>query len=323
MVYLRSTSAYRPLITVDIWEKKTKSNGLVRGLSLTATETTEGLTVDQKVQYLIEMLEVIARYVPCYLRNDIVNNSTCFDDVWAFIRKYFGFRRSESNFMKFYNVTWEQSERPERLYQRLLSHLQDNLLTKEGKLSYQGKPVVEDEEMSPTVERLAVLRWLELMHPKLPGLVADKFATSLNTMSLVDLQPQIVDSLEAMLEQLRSQDAIVGSTSTSYRDRFGNNNNKRFNPGRTSRNNARSGNFHERSRKPELASKQHPKAKCPICVAEDRPYRHSLAECRYLSQSEKRQLIQDLSARVARVDIQENGDEEDCPEEEFSEQSDE
>ena len=41
-----------------------------------------------------------------------------------------------------------------------------------------------DEEISPTVEQLAVLRWLELIDSRLPMLVARTIATDLQTRTL-------------------------------------------------------------------------------------------------------------------------------------------
>ena len=160
----------------------------------------------QRVVHLNQMLGLIAQYVPCFLNHVIINNSTSISDVWNCIRKYYGLQQSESNFMKFSSITWEEGERPERLYQRVLAHLQDNLLTKGGTLKHDGVVPESDEFLSPTVERLAVLRWMELLHPRLTQLVARTFAYDLQRMTLKDIQPQIVDALDGFLAELKADE---------------------------------------------------------------------------------------------------------------------
>ncbi len=124
-----------------------------------------------KVTVLEQMLGLIAQFVPHYLSNDIVKGSSALEQVWQSIRKYYGFKQSEVQFMKYSAIKLEEGERPERLYQRLIAHLQDNTLTKDSPLMYNGDKVSTAETISPTVERLAVLRWMELIHPGLPALV--------------------------------------------------------------------------------------------------------------------------------------------------------
>ena len=103
--------------------------------------------------------------------------------------------------MKFSSIVWDNGERPERLYQRILAHLQGNLLRKDSKLKHDGTTPTHGEDISTTVERLAVLRWMELIHPSLPALVQRTFAYDLQRMTLKDLQPQITDALDGFLEE--------------------------------------------------------------------------------------------------------------------------
>ena len=85
-----------------------------------------------------------------------------------------------------------------------------NKLLKAGsKLKHNDVTPTSNEVLSPTVERVAVLRWMELIHPKLPMLVAVKFGHDLQRMTLKDLQPQIADALESLLEELNREDMAV------------------------------------------------------------------------------------------------------------------
>ena len=111
--------------------------------------------------------------------------------------------------MKYSAIVWEENERPERLYQRLIAHLQDNLLTSDSTLLHDGAKPTQNEDLSPTTERLAVLHWMELIHPGLPALVQRTFAHDLQKMTLKDLQPQICDAIDSFLEELKNDDIKV------------------------------------------------------------------------------------------------------------------
>ena len=109
------------------WQKLTSADPH-RGLK--DDTDTKGLKIDKKVANLQQMLGLITQWVPHYLATDITNNSTSIDSIWQFIRKYYGFQQSETQFIKFPSIVWDNGERPERLYQRILAHLQDNFIAK-------------------------------------------------------------------------------------------------------------------------------------------------------------------------------------------------
>jgi hypothetical protein len=261
------------------------------------------------------MLGFIAQYIPHFLTNDIVKRCTSLDGVWQKVRKYYGFKNSESQFMKYSSIVLEENERPERL----IAHLQDNLLTTESPLTHDGEKVTKNEEISPTVERLVVLHWMELINPGLPALVQRTFAFDLQKMSLKDLQPQICVAMDGFLEELRHEDVKVsrawvkgyghkagqGSTVAPY---------ARHSPAPYSRQPAPysrqpAGTSSARQsykpvNTPSRNSRPLPtgaKVDCRVCRAEGRQYtNHSIAECDYLSNVEKR----GFSCRSSHVDTE-------------------
>ena len=270
MYVLGQDDCFKPFLVTDVsWSKLTSSNP-TRGFTDDPAGTRNGLTAVQKAANLNQMLGLISQWVPPYLSNDITKNSTDLNSVWNFIRKYFGFQQSEAHFMKFSTIVWEEGERPERLYQRILAHLQDNLLTTGCKLKHDGVTVSQDEDISPTVERLAVLRWMELIHPNLPALVQRTFAYDLQRMTLKDLQPQIVDALDGFLEELRTDEVKVSRSNVSiprskYQSRF------------------------QQSRGQQRALPVKPE--CRLCRAEGRRYiGHRLDECDYITRAERKSL---------------------------------
>ena len=279
---LSQETNFVPFLAPDMtWSKASTAN---RGLQAVTTGGNQ-LSAAQRNAHLQQMLGLIAQWVPTFLTNDIVKSSTSMADVWNFIRKYYGFQQSEVTFMKFSSITWEEGERPERLYQRVLAHLQDNLLQKDGKLKHDGVDVTADEVISPTVERLAVLRWMELLHPQLPQLVQRTFACDLQRMTLKDLQPQIVDALEGFLAELKAGE--VSSARINFQREF--------------RGKRRP--FAGHSRQPSHPRSSQPRQSsttpfCKICRANGRAHDHKLADCDHITPYDKRRL---LSSRACAV----------------------
>ena len=272
------------------WLKKS-SKDVNRGLKDDPEGTQGGLKATEKFAHLEQMLGLLTQWVPCYLAKDIVDNSTSIHSVWHFIRKYFGFQQSETQFMRFTAIKWEEGERPERLYQRVLAHLQDNLLVAGSPLKHDGETLTHDEDMSLTTERLAVLKWLELIHPSLIALVSRTFAFDLQRMTLKDLQPQIVDALDGFLEELRQDDArasrvFAPSASSSRPRRVAFDNSNRRRPA-------------SRERYPRSSSNK----TCRVCKEAGRTYiGHDFFACDYVSRAEKR------SMRANAVDVGDGSD---------------
>lgn len=185
------------------WEKLTPTNP-TRGF------TGNAATIQAFLGILSKMLCYISSYVPYVLVKSIEEDTTCLEDVWTIIKAYYRIEQaSEVRFIDFVSITRAPGEIPQHLYQRILSHLQVNLLEKNSNLKHNGETLGKSEEMSPTVERLAVLRWMELIHPRIPSLVQRTFARELHRATLKDLQPQICVSLDSFLEEIRNDEARV------------------------------------------------------------------------------------------------------------------
>ena len=95
-------------------------------------------TAQQKCTHLELMLGQIANYCPVISRNSIVKNSTSVKAIWQTIRLHYGFQSTGAHFLEFNNITFEVDERPEDLYQRLMSFIEDSLLIANGSLEHHG-----------------------------------------------------------------------------------------------------------------------------------------------------------------------------------------
>ena len=133
-----------------------------------------------------------------------MKNSTSIESIWQLIRLHYGFQSTGAHFIDFNNIKLEFDERPEDLFQRLMSFTEDSLLKAGGPIHHHNEAVKEDEEMSPTLENMVVLTWLRLIHEDLPALVKQRYGTELRSRTLSSLKPEMSLALESLLEEVRS-----------------------------------------------------------------------------------------------------------------------
>ena len=150
------------------------------------------------------MLGQIANYCPVIARNIIVKSSTSLRTIWQAIRAHYGFQSTGAHFLDFNSICLEPDERPEDLYQRLLSFTDDNLLTASDNIRHHGEDVPTDEELTPSLENIIVLTWLRLVHADLPTLVKQRYGTELRSQTLASLKPEISQALDSLLDEIHS-----------------------------------------------------------------------------------------------------------------------
>ena len=124
--------------------------------------------------------------------------------IWQAIRAHYGFQSTGAHFLDFNNIRLEPDERPEDLYQRLLSFIDDNLLIANGNIRHHGEDVSTDEELTPSLENIIVLTWLRLIHADLPTLVKQRYGTELRSQTLASLKPEISQALDSLLDEIHS-----------------------------------------------------------------------------------------------------------------------
>ena len=202
------------------WGKKTAASP-VRGFVDDGADVPNAKTKEQKCSAVDLMLGQIANYATVISRNQITKNSTSLKDIWSKIREHYGFHRTGSRFLDLSTIKLEVGERAEDLYQRLLSFFEDNLQTAGSLVTHHGEAPANDEELSPTVENVTVLLWLERLHVGLPALIKQRYGSELRNKSLASIKSEISLALDSLLEEIRSNDdsrvARIPSRSSSKR----------------------------------------------------------------------------------------------------------
>ena len=107
--YLSQEPNYIPFICGDIqkWQKDSGQPGCLRGLIDHVSGTP---TAETSCFYLNQLLGLLAQWAPYYLHHAIRYESTCLEDVWLSIRKFYGLKQSETQFMKFTDIVCDMSD---------------------------------------------------------------------------------------------------------------------------------------------------------------------------------------------------------------------
>ena len=173
------------------------------------------------------------------------------------------------------SIKREDNDRYETFFQHIIAHLEDNLLTIASGIIHDGAPVEEDEEMSPTVEKIAVYLWLTLIDEHLPAYVARVYAHELQTKSLKDIQPQPAESMDSLLTDLAVQEEVTISYSSTSRQQ------------------------HREKFKRSTQIQNSSSKSCVLCKTAGRNYQgHDVSSCWFISKFDKLQIAKALSVEV-------------------------
>ncbi len=266
------------------WQKKAvdANRGLVE---IKDEEENVIATSAQRVFLLNNFLGLIATYAPVISRNTIVRDCCSLKEIFQKLRAHYGFTLSGGSILDIVSLTRKSDESAEDVFQRYQSMIDNCLLSTTDDIEHHGESVLEDELLTPTLENLIVCLWLKTLHPALPQLVKQRFATQLRDCTLASIREDISGSIDELLSELGNRDipsnSSVFQASSSYNRnqsfRGGFRSNNRFSPRRASDNNTTT----------SRNLRQQPS--CPICKqAGRRNFQHFLSSCPFLPQEDKR-----------------------------------
>lgn len=280
-------TSFKPFLKKNVtWGKDTTATPF-RGFTDDDTTTAGAQTKEQKVTALNLMLGQIANWATVISRNQITKSSVSLNDIWNKIREHYGFHSTGSRFLDLSSIKLTAGERPESLYQKLVSFMDDNLLTTDGSLTHHSANVERDEEISPTLENVIVLLWLERIHVNLPLLVKQRYGAELRNKTLASIKPEISQALSSLLEELSAgEDSRIGRAQT-FSNRRSNGNQSNSNSFSRSNNNTNN-------------------KYCCLCRTANRPGHntHYLAQCRFLPEEDRRRLS---GPRIRTIEVTDDG----------------
>ena len=153
---------------------------------------------------LAKFITLITVLCPYTLTNNLDQLSTSFQWVINYLEQYYNIQKSGAHFLSISDIRFNSADSYENFYMELHGAVEDSLRKQGERLLYKNdEPLDADEKMSPTLENMVVMMWLERINPRLPKKVSATFAHQMvgNT-SLRDLQPIISARLPALLQEL-------------------------------------------------------------------------------------------------------------------------
>ena len=282
LYHLSLCNDFAPYLETE-WSKQQVANrGFVDDTEAVQPVEANRKTAVQKKIVLNRILGIVAQFAPPLLRNEVIKCSTSLSWIWARIRRHYNFSQSEVNLLGLSSIQRKEDERYETLYQRIIAHLEDNLLTVASGLLHDGEVIAEDEVMSPTIERLAVLHWLSLIDKRLPTYVARVFAHDLQSKTLKEIQPQLALSMDSLLAEISAQEDIQVHYARSSFSR-----------------NRLTKSFQTKTG----ASRSAPSKSCILCKASGPRYEgHNITTCWFVSKFEKMEMVKALQVCVEDTD---------------------
>ena len=244
------------------WLKKSATNP-TRGLEADAAPIPADArrTAAQKCTHLELMLGQIANWAPVISRNSTVKQAKSVKDIWQKLREHYGFQSTGAHFLELANIGFKpDDERPEDLFQRIMAFFEDNLLCKNS-LKHHDEVLANDEEMTPTLENVVCVLWLQHIHPSLPQLIKQKYGADLRNKTIASIKSEISQALPSLLDEIHSiEDAKVMRSFTPRGQLF-------------------------RSKQPKPTRGK----SCTLCKAAGRPHTsHFLSECKLLPDQDRR-----------------------------------
>lgn len=200
--HIKLDKDYRQFVGKDYkWKEKdvNENRGLIK-----EEEATTAIHLDN-------FINLVASFSPPHLYEDIINLSTSLKWIWEQIRALYHIENDDVTLFEWedFKMETEEKEYPEMLYRRLRSFMQENLVKADSSVLFKGKAPDKNETLSPTLEKLIVIKWLRCIDPALPKLVKEKFGSELKMKSIVDLQPNISRMIPSLLEQIRGMEAVL------------------------------------------------------------------------------------------------------------------
>ena len=115
-----------------------------------------------KAALLNILLGSIATYAPVISHRFVKSQSTSLESIWDRLRSYYGLRKTGGRVLELMEFRREQNESREALWERLYSHMEDNLLTKDGGVLHEGVKQEVNEEFQPTLLNVLTTIWLNI-----------------------------------------------------------------------------------------------------------------------------------------------------------------
>ena len=242
-------------------------------------------SAEKKAINLKVLLGFISIHAPVISSAFIKEEAHSIDEIFDRLRQYYDCRKSGTNIMDMFNIKCGSTETREALWERCYSFMEDSLITKASGVKHCGAKLENDERLTPTLQNITVMIWLDAIHRDLPSLVKQRFAITLRETTLYSIRSEISDAVPSLLQEIGSREGNISYSSSSYR---------RKRSGKTGNQRGRLGN----------------RQKCCLCDAANRPgaENHYFQNCPFMPASDRKFLQSKIGDIEILSETEENDD---------------
>ena len=311
----------------ETWEAAETCSDRIR---IPKPEDVDNITTYRKE--LRQFLAIIAKLIHPDYFNPILRHSTSLEWIYNRIRQDYNLEQQGIFFLNILDIKWDETGQttPIGLYNNYRSLIMGNLGQSGDKIHWQNKELTEDEKLTPSHEDLILLNVLQIMHPKLPTYIKEIYAHKIGkSKRIMDFKTEILNKSRQFIEEIRekeneihvSQINTLPENEYEYDDQDPSCNyvnTSRFRP--RSQRDQRDQNrqpYRQRYQPPQSSFQPRPYQSklppfCRLCQLSNQPRpiytNHYMGEdsCPSMSQRDKTQLIERITAKLGHMNVQEN-----------------
>ena len=246
-------------------------------------------SAEKKAINLKVLLGFISIHAPVISSAFIREEAHSIDEIFDRLRQYYDYRKSGTNIMDIFNFKCGATETREALWERCYSFMEDSLITKASAIKHCGVKLENDERLTPTLQNITVMIWLDAIHRDLPSIIKQRFAITLRDSTLYSIRTEISDAIPSLLQEIGDREGNISYSSSSYR---------RKRPGKPGNPRSRQGN----------------KPKCCLCDAANRPgaETHYFQSCPFMPASDRKFLRSKIGDIEILSETEEDDEDLDC-----------
>ena len=221
----RKRNLGKPITEVDIFQWKSvlleelRKNTKFNTILLPTTTWTSPKTVNRGFtgndaqttsKSVDDMLTKISSLAPSCLVRAIINRTTSLQDIWSLVYEWAVIQTTGSKHLDYYRIkkSWSSTadETKQEFFYRLRDAMEDTLLSSDTSLTQFGKAITEDEDMTPCVNSLVVIDWIDAIGGSvLVEHIHRVYAKDLEVVTLGSLQSRISKNMDSLLHEIEEQ----------------------------------------------------------------------------------------------------------------------
>ena len=174
-------------------------------------------TAEKKAINLKVLLGFISIHAPVISSTFVKEEACCIEQIFERLRIYYDCRKSGSKIMEMFDFKCGAMESREALWERVYSFMEDSLLSKASGIKHCNVKVENDERLTPTLQNITIMLWLNAIHRELPALVKQKFAITLREETLYSIRTEISDAIPILLQEINEREGTISYSSSGYR----------------------------------------------------------------------------------------------------------